>query len=301
MYKSWMWKQRSFRDQHQSDEGGTSAGGGAGAGAGAGGEGASGDGKADGSGGGSDEGAGDGSGEGGDGGDGKKKPTDAEAKLLKEVMDKKTALRKTQAELDEVKARLKDFEGLDAAEIRALLDEKKALETRKLEEKGEWDRLKAQMAEENKKAVDAVNAQLAAEKNRGDALARQVAELTVGGAFSSSAFIKDELTLPPSKARALYGSHFEYDAEKIAVVAYDKAAGAAERTLLVDAQGEPLPFEAALKKLIDADPDRDQITKSKVKVGTGSRTTEKGKAPAQTFEQPKGIDRIAAALRAKQQ
>lgn len=304
MHKYWMYKMNSWGLRDKADDGmsgGGSGGGSGGTGSGAG-EG-SGEGSGEGVGSGEGEGQGQGSGEcegegSGGSGESKQKPTDAEAKLLKEVMDKKTALRKTQAELEEVKNKLKDFEGLDAAELRALLEEKKALETRKLEEKGEWDRLKAQMVEENKKAVDAVNAQLAAEKARADGLARQVAELTVGGAFTSSAFIKEELTLPASKARALYGAHFEYDAEKGAVVAYDKAAGSAERTIMVDAQGEPLSFEAALKKLVDADPDRDQITKSKVKVGTGSRTTEKGKAPAQSFDQPKGVNRIAAALRA---
>lgn len=292
MYKSWMWKQRSFREQAQGDEGGKSAGGSGGSGEGQGGEGGQGQGEGEGSG----EGEGEGEGEGG--GTGKQKPTDAEAKLLKEVMDKKTALRKTQTELDEVKAQLKNFEGLDAAEIRALVEERKALETRKLEEKGEWDRLKAQMADENKKVVDGVNVLLAAEKSRADGLAKQVAELTVGGAFNTSGFIKDELTLPASKARALYGSHFEFDAEKGTVVAFDKVAGAAERTILVDAQGEPLTFEAALKKLVDADPDRDQITKSKAKAGAGSKSSEKGKPPGQSLEEPKGINRIAAALRA---
>lgn len=300
MHKYWMYKMKSWGLQNRAGDdmsGGGSGGGSGGAGGGDSGQGGSDDGAGDGHGDG--DGQGDVDADSGDGSNGgKTKPTDAEAKLLKEVMDKKTALRKTQAELEEVKAKLQAFDGLDAAELRALLEEKKALETRKMEEKGEWDRLKAQMVEENKKAVDAVNAQLATEKARADGLARQVAELTVGGAFTSSAFIKEELTLPASKARALYGAHFEFDAERGSVVAYDKAAGSAQRTIMVDAQGEPLSFEAALKKLVDADPDRDQITKSKVKVGTGSRTTEKGRAPAQSFDQPKGVDRIAAALRA---
>lgn len=227
----------------------------------------------------------------------KTKPTDAEAKLLKEVMDKKTALRKTQQELDDVKNKLKDFEGLDAADIRKLVEERKALENKKLEEKGEWDRLKAQMADENKKAVDAVVEKLTAAEQLAQSLSGQIAELTVGNAFIGSGYIKEELVLPPSKARALYGSHFEF--KDGAVVAYDKPAGSAQRTLLVDAQGEALSFEAALKKLVDADPDRDQITKSKVKSGAGSKSLEKGGAPNAAFDEaPKGVDRIAAALKA---
>lgn len=284
MFKAWMWKQRSFREKALGDGEGSTGGSGDGSQGG----------KTEDKGGDADDGSG-----AGDGGEGKPKPTDAEAKLLKEVMDKKTALRNTQTELNDVKAKLAAFGDLDASELKELVKEKKALETRKLEEKGEWDRLKAQMAEENTKVVDGVKTLLTAAEQRAEKLAKQVAELTVGSSFASSTFIKDELTLPPSKARTLYGSHFEAD-ESGNVVAFDKPAGAAERTQLVDSQGQPLNFEAALKKLVEADPDREQITKSKVKPGTGSRPTEKGKPAQETFDQPKGIDRIAAALRAQQ-
>lgn len=289
MYKSWMFKQRSFRVMEEA-KGDGDLGGSGGSGDGQGGEG---------------EGSGEGEGEGDGQGDeppagSKPKPTDAEAKLLKEVMDKKTALRKTQGELDTIKAKLAEFDGMDATELKNLIAERKQLETRKLEEKGEWDRLKAQMADENQKVVNGVNEKLTAAEQRAAKLAQQVAELTVGGAFNSSAYIKEELTLPPSKARALYGSHFEFT-EAGAVVGYDKPAGAAERTMMVDSQGEPLSFEAAMKKLVESDPDHEQITKSKAKPGSGSKSAEKGKPPAKTFDTPRGLDAIAAALRAGKQ
>lgn len=256
-----------------------------------------GDGEGSGEGSGKDEGSDEGEGSGA--GEGKPKPTDAEAKLLKEVMDKKTALRNTQAELTSIKEKLAAFDGLDATELRALLNEKKTLEQRKLEEKGDWERLKAQMAEENKKVVDEVTGRLTVAETKAKTLAAKIAELTIGNSFAGSTYIKEELTLPPSKARALYGSHFE-TTEEGNVVAYDKPAGAAERTVLVDSQGEPMSFEDALKKLVAADPDRDGITKSKMKPGAGSKSSEKAKDPAKTFDEPKGIDRIAAALRAAQ-
>lgn len=118
---------------------------------------------------------------------------------------------------------------------------------------------------------------------------RSISELTVGSAFAQSQFIRDELALTPSKTRVVYGNHFEFVDGK--VVAFDKPAGAANRTPLVDAQGEPLAFEAALKKIVDADPDRDQLLRSKMKQGAASTTDPKATKPSSVKDAPqvKGI------------
>ena len=100
--------------------------------------------------------------------------------------------------------------------------------------------------------------------------------------------------MPVSKARVLYGTHFEF--KDGAIVAYDKPAGSAERNILVDAKGDPLSFEAAIKKIVEADPDKDQLLKSKIKPGAGSKTTSKAAAPAEKLEQPTGVSRISAAI-----
>jgi hypothetical protein len=105
-----------------------------------------------------------------------------------------------------------------------------------------------------------------AEKQVGT-LQEQIADLTVGSAFSSSPFIKDELALPAGKARMLFAPHFEYQDGK--VVAFDKPAGAKDRTMLVDARGNPKPFEEALKQLVEADPEKDHLLRPR-----------RGRAPA---------------------
>src|SRR5687768_14242554 len=74
-----------------------------------------------------------------------KKPTDEEAKLLKEVMKQKAVLAKLKADLAEKEGYVKELSelgGLDA--IKSLVAQKKEAEVKKLEEKGEWDRLKTQ-------------------------------------------------------------------------------------------------------------------------------------------------------------
>ena len=226
-------------------------------------------------------------------GAGGRKPSDDEAKLIKEVMVKKKKLEAAEAKTAELEARLSKFEGIDPEAIRAMLKEKQDAETAQLEAKGEWSRLKEQMAQMHSQEVGTVKEQLTAIQSENARLQGVISELTVGNAFASSPFIKEDLTLPTSKVRVFYGSHFEFKDGQI--VAFDKPAGAGERTMLVDAKGDPLHFEDALKKIVDSDPDRDQILKSKMKAGAGSKTTGK-EPPAQKFEQPRGVSRISQAL-----
>jgi len=222
------------------------------------------------------------------------KISDSEAKLLKEVMDKKNALKKANADLEVAASKLKEFEGLDAKEIRALIQQKKDAENQQLEAKGEWDRLKAQMAEEHTREKGALKEQYTSAQAENLTLKQQIAELTVGSAFAQSQFIATELALASNKARVVYGPHFEtVDGQ---VIAYDKPAGAAARTMLVDAQGEALGFEAALRKIVDADPDRESLMRSKIKQGAGSKTATKTGAATVSSDSLVGKDRIAASL-----
>lgn len=238
--------------------------------------------------------AGEGSGAGTGEGSGEGKPTDAEAKLLKEVMDKKSKIKAQESTINELQSKLKEFDGIDLQSVRELLNAKKDEETRKLEEKGQWDSLKKQMVEEFGKEKGTLIADLEQTRGEVNSLKGLIAELTVGNAFTASQFIKEDMTMPVSKARVLYGTHFEF--KDGVVVAYDKPAGSAERNILVDAKGDPLSFEAAIKKIVEADPDKDQLLKSKIKPGAGSKTTSKAAAPAEKLEQPTGVSRISAAI-----
>jgi hypothetical protein len=245
---------------------GTGAGGDAGAGAGAGEGGEAGQGE------GAGAGAGQGSGSGeGEGDKGKAKPSDAEAKLLKEVMDKKRALETANEQLTQVTAKLKDFEGLDIAKVRQMLADAEEAERKQAEARGDYEKLKKQMADSHATEKTTLQSQVEAAAQANAQLQKQIADLTVGGSFSQSSFIGEDLTLPVSKARALYGSHFEF--KDGVVVGYDKPASAADRAPLVNAAGNPLSFDEALRKIVDADPDKDQLYRSKVKPGAGSTTT----------------------------
>jgi hypothetical protein len=224
------------------------------------------------------------------------KPSDAEAKLLKEVMEKK-------AEAKKLRDALAAFGDLDPAKAKELLDgeakreaARKKAELTTLEQKGEFERVKTMMAEEHKNQLKAHIDRAAELEAALNAAKGQIDDLTVGTSFGNSSFVKEELVLTPAKARALYGSHFSI--EDGLQVAYDKPAGAKERTKLVDASGDPLGFDAALAKIVDADPDKDTLKKSKLAPGAGSGTTNVKKVEAKVVTGG-GLERIKAALVAK--
>lgn len=281
-----MLQARGYWEPTDGGDGGKSSGG---SGAGDGGDGGSGSG--------SDDGSGDGSG--GDGGDPGKsgKPTDAEAKLLKEVMEKKQKLQKATEQLTQLSEQLKKFEGLDADQVRTMLAEIEDRKLKDLEAKGQWDALKKQLLDAHGKQLEGKDGELKTAVERAISLTAKIADLTVGVAFSQSKFIEEKLDLPARKARALFGAHFEFDGDN--VVAYDKPAGASGRSVLVDAKGDPLDFEAAIAKLVDADPDRDRLLKSTVKNGAGSRTEPKVLGGPKKAVEVQGTSRIAAALAAR--
>lgn len=221
-----------------------------------------------------------------------------EAKHLKEVMKWKSRAR-------ELEEKMKEFEGLDAAEIRDLMEKSRdaerkqleaqqALEEQKAREAGDFDKLKANMAKEHAKQMKALEEQLKERDSEKDTLNKRINDLTIGSAFTNSSFVRNNLTLPPAKARIIYGSYFDLD-EQGRVVGYDKPKGAADRQPIIDGSGEPVGFEEAFKKIVEADPDKDDILRSTVRAGTGSRPVDTTvKAPPMKIT---GTQRIALALK----
>lgn len=224
-----------------------------------------------------------------------KKPSDEEAKLLKEVMQKKEALQKTQADLTAAQERLKQFDGIDPAAVRALLAEKASAEEKALEAKGDYERLKQRMAEAHTAETQALKDQVAALQTQLTQRDGTINELSIGTLFGQSPFISQELVLTAAKARVVYGDHFDLVDGK--VVGYDKPKGAAGRTAIVDSVGNPVVFDEALRKIVEADPEKDSLLKSKVKPGAGSESVKVGKQAASQQVPVDGISKIAAGLK----
>jgi hypothetical protein len=294
-----IWKQKMLSRLYRNEAGEGGDGGNGGAGTGGAGEGQGGSGEGQG-------GAGDGAGTGGAGeGEGKtpppagkKTPSDEEARLLKENMKRKEEnadLKKRLDSVSAIQAQLEELGGLDA--LKALVQDKRTSEEKALEAKGDWERLKARMQEENnKKLTEAATAaeQLKAELEKSQ---KQINELTIGSKFGQSKFIGEDLTLTPTKARALYGSHFDYVDGK--VVGYDKPRGEADRTMFVDNMGNPVDFDDAMKKIVDSDPEKEYLYKSKMAAGAGSDTKTTTKTPEKKSVALDPTSKIAAALAAQ--
>ncbi len=223
--------------------------------------------------------------------------SDNEAALLKDVMKHKAAAADAKSQLEAAQKALKDFDGLDAAQLRGLLADKAAAELKEAEKRGEYSRI----IEQVKQDADARHAVQETEKTalseKLKVAQAQIDDLTIGSSFRASKFISGETVLTGDKARRLYGDHFEI--EDGDVVAYDKPRGASDRTPLVDTRtGAKLDFEAAITKIMKADADFEGIQKSKAKPGTNSGGNGSDKQADRDTKKPavSGVDRIAAGL-----
>lgn len=200
------------------------------------------------------------------------KPTDEEAKLIKEVMAKKEKIEqqsKQIAELSDFKKKIDDIGGFEA--LAKMVTDKKAAEQEALEKKGEWEKLKAQMAEAHNKEIGEFKTKIADLEGKLKAETGKISQLTLGASFANSKYL-EKTVLTSGKAQAIYGSYFDIG-EDGKVTGYDKPRGAAGRTMLVDGQGNPVGFEAAIERIIAADPDKDSLLRAKGKHGGGSGTS----------------------------
>lgn len=227
-------------------------------------------------------------------GETKPKPTDAEAKLLREQMKTKKALKAARDAEKAAKSALAAYKGADPTKVAELLAREAEAETAALEAKGEYERVKEQMREQHAAAIAEKDTELASAREELAAANRQIDELTVGNDFGNSKFLNEQTVLSPAKARRLYGDHFEVVDGK--TVGYDKPKGAADRTPLVDAQGNHLKFDAAIEKIVRADEDFERIAKSKLKPGSSSNGTQHKTDDTPAATTAPGVGRIAANL-----
>lgn len=251
-------------------------------------------------------------GSGAGGGDGKKQPTDSEAALLKEVMAKKEALKKAEEEkaavakeLEATREAAKAFEGVDLKKYQELLKAQAEAEEAKLKQAGEWDQMKARLLEEKaREREQIVQAHKSELQKATEALAERekalkqaqshIEELTVGQSFANSKFVQEKMVPAAQKVRKLFGEHF--DVENGQIFAYDKPRGSEARTKLIDGEGKPLSFDAALEKIVGTDPDRETLIRAAVKPGAGSGTENKKGANADGAVEKSGLERIAVGL-----
>lgn len=230
----------------------------------------------------------------------KKAAEDEKAKLLKDTMKNKDKAKEAQAKLDALQAELAASlgEGTTLEDVKKLISERKTAEEEGLKAKGDFDSLKARLLKEHQKQVEELTGKKDSEitelKKGLEAASGQIRTLLVSNAFASSQFLSENLTLTASKAERLYGDHFKVEEKdgRAAVVAYIGGEP------LVNAAGNALSFDEAFKEIVNRDPERDFIMKSKAKAGAGSGSDTKGDGKLPEPEL-RGAARINAALAAK--
>lgn len=241
---------------------------------------------------GDDPAKGDPSGDGDDKGKSDDKPTDREAQLLKDMMKWKDEARKAQDLAKQIQDQLGD---IDPATARKLAADAKERERADLEKKGEYDRIVKQMRDENAKQLSAKDTELSDTQKALAEARQQIADLTVGTQFRSSEFIAKQSTLPPTIAQKEFGEYFEYvDGQ---MVPYDKPKGAAERTMLVDANGNPKPFDQAIAELYQQHPDAKSLIRATVKPGASSKNQADLKDTGSKDTKVRGLGKIELGLK----
>lgn len=180
-------------------------------------------------------------------------------------------------ELNAAKAAAAKFDGIDpevarenAKKVAEAETARRTAEAEKAKAEGNFERLRELQNEEHEaKLVAARTERDTAQAERAQAIA-DAALARREAAFARSEFFAKETILSPTKAERLYGDYVEIENGR--PVVYDAPKDAAKRTKFMDSKGNPLAFDVAMKKVVDAEPDKDTFIKSKMQPGGGSRT-----------------------------
>lgn len=243
------------------------------------------------------EGEGEGAGADEDETKGKSVLSDAEAKLLRDVMKHKSRSKELEDKLNALTGVLGDLKPEDVASI---IQERKENERKELEKRGEYERILEQVKTEHTREKQTLAEQVDALKQALNEKDGAIQEMTVGRAFAESEFIREKSRIPASIARKEFGPYV--DMIDGIVVVHDKPKGAADRTPLVDGQGNYKHFDEAIVQLYSSHPDAKELIKAQAKPGAASGTEDLGVKPGkQPGEVATGVNRIAHALGKKNQ
>lgn len=183
------------------------------------------------------------------------------------------------ADLAAARADAARFEGIDPEAARAnatrvaeLDQQARAAEQERARAEGNFERLRELQNEEHQAALQAAQAERDTARNERAQAIADAASARRQAAFAGSQFFAKETVLTPEKAERIYGDYVEIEEGR--PVVYDAPKGAAKRARVMDTNGHAIPFDEAIKKIVESEPDKDSFLKSKVVPGSGSKTTE---------------------------
>ncbi|HRQ13066.1 MAG TPA: hypothetical protein PK205_07155 [Promineifilum sp.] len=156
---------------------------------------------------------------------------------------------------------LKAFNGLAADKVQdalKALDTVSKLDTKKLIDAGEVDRVRAEIAKGYETQVNeakAANEQLSGKLNA----------MIVGNAFANSKFIGDNVAVPRPMFQATFGKNFKVEGD--AIVPYDDNG---QKIFSKKRMGEIADFDEAVEILVTSSPFKDDILKAPNQRGSGN-------------------------------
>lgn len=176
----------------------------------------------------------------------------------------------------EAEAALKQFEGLDLETVKANLDAVEKLKQVDMAKAGEIDKLKAefQMLADKRltETTQSYENKLKAISEKAQALESRLTKNTIRNHFLNSAFIKENVAVPPDMIEAAFGNRFKVtEDDKVIALGEDGSPMLSEKKLT-----EVADFEEALELMIKKYPHKDAILKNKQNPGGGMNSGGRG-------------------------
>ena len=145
---------------------------------------------------------------------------------------------------------------LEALEIITKIDQKKLIDA------GQVDQVKAEITKNFQQQLDEA-------KQHANTLEKQLYDSMIGGSFSGSKYIAENIAIPADLLQARFGQAFKVEEGKI--VAYDASGN---KIYSRTKPGELAQFDEALEHLVENYPQKDYILKPSGNNGGGSRITQ---------------------------
>lgn len=155
-------------------------------------------------------------------------------------------------------AALKPFEGLDAAVARKAIEDIGKIDTKKLIDAGEVDRVRAEIGATYQGRIDE------ATKKNGE-LQGRIDDMTIGGVFTNSDFIRDNVAMPREFFESAFRKNFQMKDGKVTAFHAD-----GNPVYSVKTPGGYAEPEEALSILVDSHPQKAAILKAPEHRGSGN-------------------------------
>ena len=181
---------------------------------------------------------------------------------------------------------LKAFEGIeDPVAAKKALETLKNFDDKKLVDAGEVEKVKAE-------AIKAIEDKYAPIVQERDAFQSQLHNELIGGGFSRSKFIQDNIAVPVDMIQATFGKNFQIENGKVVAVGAD-----GQKIYSRTRPGEVADFDEALESLVGGYPHKDSILKGNQSGGGGFQAGGCGKTGPKSLAECKTKDEKIAYMK----